>query len=198
MFIVIEGSDGVGKGTQVSKLVEWLKSLGHIVWETREPTDGEIGKRIRRILNHEEPKPASTEFQLMYTEDRAEHVVQILAHLWENETVVCDRYYHSTLAYGAASGADVSRLKAENLSFPVPDIVLWLNLDVATARARMEARGELDAHDANFAFQERLQSAYRQLMSEYQELVEIDADGTPEEVHQRMQAAVSSVMLMAA
>ena len=39
-FIVLEGIDGSGKGTQLALLAERLTNAGHSVWLTREPTDG--------------------------------------------------------------------------------------------------------------------------------------------------------------
>ena len=44
-FIVLEGIDGSGKGTQLALLAERLTNAGHSVWLTREPTDGAIGSR---------------------------------------------------------------------------------------------------------------------------------------------------------
>lgn len=186
MFIVLEGPDGVGKGTQVEMLIQYLLDLGSVVWETREPTDGECGQRIRRILNKEEAMPIATDFQMLYTQDRAEHVLEILERLKRGEMVVCDRYYYSTFAYGDVSGADDEKLRQENSGFPVPDVMLWLNLDSKSARARMEKRGTLDEHDKDLSFQERLQLAYRNIVEERLEAFEIDASGEPEVVHQRV------------
>ena len=49
LFIALEGIDGSGKSTQVKLLAEILTNAGHKVYSTSEPTDGEIGKMIRRI-----------------------------------------------------------------------------------------------------------------------------------------------------
>ena len=46
-FIVLEGIDGSGKGTQLALLAERLTNAGHSVWLTREPTDGAIVGRCR-------------------------------------------------------------------------------------------------------------------------------------------------------
>lgn len=190
MFIVVEGPDGVGKGTQVAMLIAWLVRLGFDVWETREPTDGLYGRRIRKILDKQEPMPEATNFQMLYTEDRVQHVLEILEHLRLGQTVVCDRYFYSTFAYGGASGADVERLRQANSEFPTPRMMLWLNLDSQSARARMEERGILDEHDKDLSFQDRLQQEYCRIVDEFPEAIEIDAAGSPEEVHQRIVAVV--------
>jgi dTMP kinase len=196
VFIVIEGPDGVGKGTQVSLLVEQLKSHGFDVWQTREPTDSEYGRRIRRMLDKQEPMLPATDFQMLYTQDRAEHLPELVEHLGQpGVVVVCDRYYYSTYAYGAAGGADVEQLRQANSKFPVPDLMLWLNLDTESARTRMEAgRDALDEHDKNLSFQDRLQLEYTKLVDEFPEAVEIDATGSPEEVHQRIRKAVEEIL----
>ena len=52
LFIAFEGIDGCGKSTQVKLLSENLKSAGHKVYATFEPTDSPIGSVIRNIFNH--------------------------------------------------------------------------------------------------------------------------------------------------
>ena len=195
MFIVVEGKDGVGKGTQVRLLIEWLKSLGYVVFETREPTDGPYGQEIRSILNDEKPMPQDpTKFQMLYVYDRIWDEIEIRKAVEQKRVAVCDRYYYSTYAYGKASGADVERLRKENRMFLRPDLMIWLNLDSNLARIRMEGRGKMDEHDKDLSFQDRLQEAYLQLIEEFPEAREIDASGTPEEVHQRIREAVEAIL----
>ena len=50
MYIVFEGIDGAGKSTQIQLLKEWLEANGLEVEALVEPTDSEIGKLIRKIL----------------------------------------------------------------------------------------------------------------------------------------------------
>ena len=50
MYIVFEGIDGAGKSTQIQMLQEWLEANGFRVETLVEPTDSEVGKLIRRIL----------------------------------------------------------------------------------------------------------------------------------------------------
>ena len=42
-FISLEGGEGAGKSTQHARIVEWLKSAGREVVETREPGGTPIG-----------------------------------------------------------------------------------------------------------------------------------------------------------
>ena len=50
MYIVFEGIDGAGKSTQIQMLKEWLEANGFRVETLVEPTDSEVGKLIRKIL----------------------------------------------------------------------------------------------------------------------------------------------------
>ena len=50
MYIVFEGIDGAGKSTQIQLLKEWLEDNGLEVETMVEPTDSEVGKLIRKIL----------------------------------------------------------------------------------------------------------------------------------------------------
>ncbi len=50
MYIVFEGIDGAGKSTQIQLLKEWLENNGFRVETLVEPTDSEVGKLIRKIL----------------------------------------------------------------------------------------------------------------------------------------------------
>ncbi|MBR5953840.1 MAG: thymidylate kinase, partial [Methanobrevibacter sp.] len=50
MYIVFEGIDGAGKSTQIQILKEWLEANGLEVETLVEPTDSEVGKLIREIL----------------------------------------------------------------------------------------------------------------------------------------------------
>ena len=72
MYIVFEGIDGAGKSTQIQMLKEWLEANGFRVETLVEPTDSEVGKLIRKIL--QKPDAASDNVQkilgLLFAADR--------------------------------------------------------------------------------------------------------------------------------
>ena len=99
-LIALEGIDGSGKTTQALELVESLKKEGIKTVYTKEPTDGEIGKMIRRILTGEKNfEPVS--FQYLFAADRVEHQEEIIGFLKKGKIVVSDRYFWSSIPYGA-------------------------------------------------------------------------------------------------
>ena len=102
LFIAFEGIDGSGKSTQVELLSNNLKSLGHKVYRTFEPTDSPIGSVIRNIFNHRLEADHRT-IAGLFVADRLDHLLNktngILKKLEEGYTVICDRYCFSSYAY---------------------------------------------------------------------------------------------------
>ena len=162
-FIVLEGIDGAGKTEQRGRLVAWLRTRDREVVETREPTDGEWGTRVRDFLaGRLEATP--DEVLGFFAADRREHVdTLVLPALQRGAIVVSDRYVYSSLAYQAAHGADRASLRArlEVDALPVPDLALWLRLPVGVALARL-AEGETDRFESA-EFLERVDAEYAAL-----------------------------------
>ena len=112
-FIVIEGPDGTGKTTQAKRLADALAAGGQDVIQVREPGGCPSAERIRVLLVEGEPGDLLnwTEALLMNAarHELVERVIRpaVAAVQW----VICDRYYHSTLAYhGGVLGLDQSKL----------------------------------------------------------------------------------------
>jgi dTMP kinase len=141
-LIVLEGIDGSGKSTQQSALAQALRERGRTVLPTHEPTDGEWGRRIRAMARSDERVPPEQELE-WFVADRREHVDAVIAPaLARGETVLCDRYFLSTVAYQGARGLDWEAILAESeLCFPVPDRALIFELSPDAALARIAARG---------------------------------------------------------
>lgn len=133
-FIVFEGLDGSGQSTQAAKLVDFLNTpdqklkLGHTGVElTKEPTSSLIGGLIRSQLTHDW-KSSPECLQLLFSADRAHHLEKdIIPLLDRGVTVVCDRYFFSTIAYGSL-GSDKEWLLGLNKNFLLPDITFLLKV----------------------------------------------------------------------
>lgn len=141
-LLVVEGLDGCGKSTQVAALAAALRAAGHDVLETREPTTGPFGRRIREMARSGRPVPAEEELS-WFVEDRRQHVAEVIAPaLAAGRVVVCDRYVLSTVAYQGARGLDwKALLEAGEAEFPVPDLVLLLEIAPDAGLARVVSRG---------------------------------------------------------
>lgn len=142
MLIVIEGIDGTGKSTQSKKLADFFRAKGREVLLSREPTDGPWGKLLRSSA---ETGRLSPEEELeMFLKDRRQHVLEkINPALKQNQVVILDRYYFSTMAYQGARGFDPEKIRQDNEAFaPIPDLLLILDVEVDVALARIRARGD--------------------------------------------------------
>ena len=130
-FIVIEGIDGAGKSTQVGMIAGYFSKKGAAVHMTSEPTQLPIGELIRRQLMGEwNSSPES--LQLLFAADRADHLEkEILPNLKKGVNVFCDRYFVSSLAYGAVD-CPLGWLVEVNKIFLMPDLAIFLDIDAKT------------------------------------------------------------------
>jgi len=178
-FIVLEGSEGAGKSTQVRQLCEYLSLSGQTVWATREPGGTELAEAIRDIViaPRAEVVDPRTELLLMIAA-RIQHWQQaILPRLQAGEWVVCDRFIDSTLAYqGAGRGLGlqlIHDLHKQLAPEMIADLVIVLDISFADAKPRLAARGAaLDRFEqADVEFFERVRAQYlqaaRQFPSQY-------------------------------
>ncbi len=139
-FIVFEGVDGSGKSTQIELLSMKLRDQGvdHVL--EREPSDGGIGRFIRDYAEAGDRYLQPESEALLFTADRFEHSKRIEQTLEQGTTVVCDRYYHSTLAYQGAAGVDVAWLRDLQKFALKPDLALLLDVDPTKSLMRVSGR----------------------------------------------------------
>lgn len=144
LLIAFEGIDGTGKTTQIEMLAEVLRRRGLSVVATREPTDGQYGRKIRQLYQNRKSVTPEEELAL-FLDDRREHVEKLIAPaLALGQVVLTDRYYYSTAAYQGAAGHDPQKIIAANELFaPVPDMVIMLEAPVSLGVHRVQKlRGE--------------------------------------------------------
>jgi len=136
-FICIEGLDKSGKTSQSVILVETLSKRGFNAIYTTEPSDGEIGRFIRRhVLRRERRVPAVVE-ALLFAADRADHTENVIKPMLQaGKIVVSDRYLHSSLAYQGATGLDIEWIRKINRSAIKPDLAIYLDVPVEVVMKR--------------------------------------------------------------
>ena len=159
LWITFEGGDGAGKTTQASLLERWLRDEGRTVVRTREPGGTEVGALIRDIVLHHRGDVAARAEALLYAADRAHHVATLVRPaLARGEIVIQDRYLDSSVAYqGAGRVLDAAQIRDLSLwatEDALPDLTVLLDLDPASARARLDADDKpfdrLEAEQADF------------------------------------------------
>jgi len=192
MFIAFEGLDGSGSSTQSRLLSEKLEANGHATLLTKEPTgDSPIGKMIREILQHKwDCSPEG--LQLLFSADRAEHLKnQIEPALKSGQIVITDRYFFSTIAYGALAVDDVGWLKSLSKHFRVPDITFLFRLDPETCIERIQGRGsEFELFEKTEKL-EKIWENYAKIADDYPHFHLIDASKSIEEISEEIWALIS-------
>jgi len=150
MFITLEGSEGVGKTSNLEYIKNLLDraQIDYIV--TREPGGTPMGEALRNMLLSDDYKGMSddTELLLMFAA-RAEHVAQVIRPaLARGAWVLCDRFTDATYAYqGGGRQLDMARIAALEhwvLGELRPDLTLLLDAPVDVGRERAGKRSAPD------------------------------------------------------
>ncbi len=162
LFIVIEGIDGSGKGTQAKLLMGHLRGLGRDPVLTGEPTRGPIGGIIRDHLA--DPYLDDRGLALLFAADRIEHLEkEVRPALESDRVVISDRYAYSSIAYQGQT-IDVDWVAALNEYADRPDLVILLDIPPSLGRRRMMERGgDLEYFEEDEGFQEGVRKTYLDL-----------------------------------
>ncbi len=202
-FITFEGGEGTGKSTQVGRLVERLSTHGVEVVRTREPGGSPGAEAIRDLVvsGAADRWSARTELLLMYA-SRSDHLERtIRPALAAGRWVVCDRFADSSRAYqgagGGAAKALIETLDREIVGDDQPDLTLVFDLPVEIGLERALGRGvaETRFESKGLAFHHRLRDGFAAIAARDPERCRlIDATGTPDEVADRVWAAVQPVL----
>lgn len=200
-FITLEGIDGCGKSTQAKLLVEAFAHTGSEVVLLREPGGTPISEKIRALLLDPANDEMCAECELLlYEASRAQLVREvIIPALDRGATVVCDRYYDSTYAYqhgGRGLSEELVRTcNALGSCGLVPTCTVVFDLDPTVALSRATKGGADRLEGEGLLFQERIRSAYLELAAAEPKRVEVvNAAGTPEEVYERLVAALADLL----
>ena len=192
-FITIEGSEGMGKTTQIAALRDSLVERGLEVIVTREPGGTPRAEQIRELL-------------LMFAA-RATHIENLIRPALERGAwVVCDRFTDATYAY-QGDGRGVRREEIANLERFVqeelrPDLTLLLDAPIEIGRARAAARdAETGASDRfeqeRREFFERVRNSYlERARSQPGRFAVIDATADRESVQHAIRAEVEIRLFM--
>lgn len=194
LFLVLEGTEGAGKSTQVGLMLDWFTELGIDHRTAREPGGTPVGEAIRHVLleMREMEVPAETELFLMLGA-RAAFVRGLVEPVTAAGTLfLADRFDYSTFAYqGHGRGLDLAQVRQVNRVATgglVPDLYLVLDLPAEEGVARQQAEGkEPDRIErAGSDFLSRVRDGYRSLVQDDPGAELIDARGTPADVQDRI------------
>jgi dTMP kinase len=197
-FVSFEGIEGCGKTTQITLLSEYLTKHRIPFTITREPGGTAVGEGIRKILLNSETihLTAASELLLFYASRSQNIQEKIKPALERGEMVICDRYYHASMAYqgyGRGIPLDFIQKITDLVCQPYrPDVTFLLDIepDVGLARARArnhgrpENEGRFEAEDLEFY--NKVRDGYLELASEDERIQIIYADRPIEAVHRHL------------
>lgn len=169
MFISFEGIDKVGKSTQISLLVDYLKERKYQVVQTCEPGGTRLGKEIERILlEHSTTQISAVGELFLYLADRAEHVGEIIKPALDNDAIIIsDRFADASIAYqGYGRGLDIDwidKLNKRATQGISPELTFLLDIDPELAKKRSKEKDRIENEE--IAFHQRVRQGYLEIAS---------------------------------
>jgi dTMP kinase len=198
-FVTIEGGDGSGKSTLIQRIKSDWTGRGLKYVSTREPGGTPAAEEIRNLLLRPASDGAGATITspmaelFLYEAARAEHVESFIRPaLGRGEHVLCDRFTYSTLAYqGAARGLGIDLVRQMNQAACgglEPNLVVWLKINIETAKRRSVQRGSenrLDGEKA--AFHQKVYDAFLKMAAdEPSRFIVLDAEQSPDQVYSQL------------
>jgi dTMP kinase len=204
-LIVIEGTDGVGRSTQIALLKEWLEQKGHAVLDTGLTRSGLAGKGIKRAKEgHTLGRITLTLFYATDFADRLEH--EIVPALRAGFVVLTDRYVYSLIARAIVRGLDPLWVRSV-YSFGIkPDAVFYLRIGVDELIPRvvfsrgfdywesgMDVYSTEDMYESFRRYQTSMLEQFDHLADEYKFKV-IDATPDPRKIFEKLKSGITQVL----
>lgn len=205
LLIVIEGTDGSGKSTQLNLLKKAIqdKSYGVMVseWKTsRLIADVIDDAKERNLLN-------ATTYSLLYAADFADRLEnQIIPALKSGFIVLLDRYFYTALARDVVRGQNIEWVKNLYEYAPEPDLVFYLDMPVDVLLKRIIGTTGLNYYesgrDVGFStdfyksfeiYQNKCLEQYNEMKSEYN-FISIDGTKPVGEIHKIMNDEVQKLL----
>ena len=179
-FIVVEGSEGVGKSSQIKNIEQYLidNKIDYIL--TREPGGTSFGESIRDIILNDDNNTEELTDSLLFYASRYENYKKIiLPALDAGKTVVCDRYHYSTLVYQGIVGNN-SSVKAIHEIFDaiyteMIDHIIYLHTTPKESFKRISKRSVTDKFESRgLSYLEDLSNAYELVFNGMKNIIKID------------------------
>jgi dTMP kinase len=204
-LIVVEGTDGVGRSTQIRLLKEWLEQQGHAVLDTGLTRSGLVGKGIKRAKEgHTLGRITLTLFYATDFADRLEN--EIVPALRAGFVVLTDRYIYSLMARSMVRGLDPVWVRNIHRFALKPDAVFYLRIGVDELIPRavftrgfdywesgMDFYSTEDMYDSFRKYQTALLQTFDQLADEFNFDV-IDARPEPRVIFEQLKAGIDRIL----
>ncbi len=215
-LVVIEGSDGSGKGTQLQKLVDYFKQnrISHVTLDFPQYYKTFFGKWIGRFLKGDFGKVEDLPPYLLmfpYAADRWQAKDDIEHWLEEGKIIVSNRYTGSN-AYQAAKMLAKERERFIDWSFemeykafgiPKEDLVIFLYVPFKSSQALIAKKAtrkylgnnKKDIHESNTVLMQEVEKVYLHFCKRFPHWVLVDCVKnntllSVDEIHQKILAVL--------
>lgn len=200
LFITFEGSEGVGKSTQIELALRYLQSHKRSVVFLREPGGVKISEAIRDILLDVKSKGMADECEmLLYMAARAQLVKEKIAPaLSRGKIVLCDRFLDSTVAYqGYGNGIDLAMIRKVGAFVTqgfLPDLTFVLDIEAKKGLARIK-RTKDRIESRALSYHDKVRQGYLAIAKKEPGRVKIvPVDRDPQVIHEDIQKHLDVVL----
>jgi dTMP kinase len=202
-FITFEGTEGVGKTTNMDFVEAELRARGIALVRTREPGGTPFAERLRALLLDPQSEPIDPEAELLLIfAARAQHLARVIRPaLADGKWVLCDRFTDATYAYqGGGRGLSMQRiaaLEADVQGTLQPDLTIYLDLSVATGLARINVAERDRFEREQQAFFERVRHVYLERARTHSRFRVVDAGRPLPAVQESIRAVLHDFIAVA-
>ncbi len=204
-YVVFDGMDGSGKGTQIELL---KRALGDSVFFTREPGGPPLAEEIRKIVRDSPLAGQSTAlFHFLgfwMAREETMHKL-VIPTLQSGKHVFSDRGESSTVAFQLWGEEHHELQHAFDIMHALvfderhePDLYIIFDLPAEVARERVmrDANRETNHFDErDLAYYERVREGFREF-AKHLPVEFVDATGSPEEIHRSVQMVLARRMIL--
>jgi len=150
-FIAVYGINGIGKTTQVERLVTYLRSLGKNAARLKypiydlEPEGPFIHQYLRDPEFRKGHELTTDELQQKYVDNRRRYEPSLKARLNNGEWIVAEDYIGTGIAWGLTWGGNLEYLEEINEGLLQPDLSVLMHGDRFSTAIEKDHRNEMAA-----------------------------------------------------
>ena len=200
-FIVLEGSEGVGKSSHIKTIENYLINYKIDYILTREPGGTKTGEEIRKIILDKENETDELSDALLFYASRYENYTKkILPALNTGKTVICDRFHYSTLVYQGIVGNN-STVRDLHIIFDEMykksiDHVIYFYTDPEESLKRISSRPVTDKFESKgLSFLEEISEAYKNVFKKMKNITMIDTSGDKRDTEQVLSKSLDEIFI---
>ena len=199
MFITLDGIDGVGKSTQIKRLLGYFEAIGEETLLVRDPGTTRIGGKLRELLLESDLELHRRTEAMLFMASRCEMVEPILLPaIADGKTVISDRFLLANVVYQSVGGVvqpdllwKMGRLANGGL---MPDLTILLDMPAQRSMERLgNEKDRMESRGVDY-MEEVRQAFLQQLPHSSDNTLVINADQSPEDVSREMLAKVKEIL----